>query len=144
MLDEPVRCRGINGSIKLSTDTMQLIGGALGSTELHEVPYSDVSAVVVQRKSVIPFATLSILASALALIAKYNALWFVIDLSRAGIYLTPVGLGIAVLSAVSTLLRLMFVNVLVRFSGGPLTLRLVTVRSAKRLARRFSEMSTGS
>ena len=139
--DEAVSCRGINGSIKLSKDKMQLIGGGLGSAESHEVAYSDVSTVVVQRKSIVPFATLTILAFVLALIAKYNALWFVIDLSRIGGFITLIGVGIAILCAVPTVLRLMFVNVLVHSSGGPLTLRLVPTRSAKRLARRFSEMS---
>jgi hypothetical protein len=144
MLDEAVSCRGINGSIKLSKGKMHLIGGGLGSAQSHEVSYSDVSAVVVQRKSVVPFATLTILAFALALIAKYNALWFVIDLSRIGVFITWIGLTIAILSAVPAILRLMFVNVLIRSKGGPLTVRLVPGRSAKRLARRFSEMSTGS
>jgi hypothetical protein len=144
MLDESISCRGINGSIKLSKDKMQLIGGGFGSAQSHEVAYSDVLAVVVQRKSVVPFATVTILAFALALIAKYNALWFVIDLGRTGIFITSIGLAIAILSAVPAILRLMFVNVLVRSSEGPLTLRLVPIRSAKCLARRFSEMSTGS
>jgi hypothetical protein len=144
MLDEPVSCRGINGSIKLSKDKMQLIGGGLGSAQCHEVSYSDVLAVVVERKSIVPFATLAILAFVLALIAKYNALWFVIDLSRTEIFITSIGLGIAILCAIPTILRLMFVNVLVRSSRGPLAVRLVPIRSAKRLARRFSEMSAGS
>jgi hypothetical protein len=144
MLDEAVSCRGINGSIKLSKDKMQLIRGGLGSAESLEVAYTEVLAVVVQRKSVVPFATLTVLAFALALIAKYNVLWFVIDLSRTGIFITMIGLGIAILSAVPTLLRLMFVNVLVRSGRGPLTVRLVPIRSARRLARRFSEVSAGS
>ena len=143
MLDEQVSCRGINGSIRLSKDKIQLIRG-FGSTQCHEVSYGDVSAVVVDRKSVVPFAALTILAFVLALVAKYNAVWFVMDLSRTGIFITWIGLGIATLCAIPTILRLIFVNIIIRSNDGPLTVRLVPIRPAKRLARRFSEMSAGS
>lgn len=143
MLDEPVSCRGINGSIKLSKDKIQLTA-RFGSRQYHEISFRDVSAVVVDRKSVVPFATVTILALVMALVAKYNALWFVVDLSRTGFFITWIGFGIAILCAIPTILRLMLVNVVVRSNHCPLTVRLVPIRSAKRLARRFSEMSAGS
>jgi hypothetical protein len=143
-LQEPVRCRGINGSITLSKDNLHIIGGGLGSIEAHEIPFSQVSAVVVQRKSVVPFATLTILAVVVVLISKYNALWFVIDLSRTGLLITPIAVGVAILCAIPTVLRLNFVNVSIRSSGSLLTVRLVPIRSARKLARSFSEMSAGS
>jgi hypothetical protein len=112
--------------------------------EPHEIPFTHVSAVVVQRKSVVPFATLTILAVVAVLISKYNALWFLIDLSRPGLLITPIAVGVAILCAIPTLLRLIFVNVSIRFGGSLLTLRLVPISSAKHLARSFSEMSAGS
>ena len=144
-MQDSVRCRGINGSITLSKDNLHIIGGGgLGSAEPREIPFSHVSAVVVQRKSVVPFATLTILAVVAVLISKYNALWFVIDLSRMGTLITPIGIGVAVLCAIPTVLRLVFVNISIRSGGSLLTVRLVPVRSARRLARSFSVMSSGS
>jgi len=139
-----VRCRGINGSITLSKDSLHIIGGSLGSVESREIPFSHVSAVVVQRKSVVPFATLTILAVVAVLISKYNPLWFVIDLSRVDPLIALIGIGVAILCGIPTILRLTFVNVSIRSGGSLLTIRFVLVRSARRLARSFSEMSSGS
>jgi hypothetical protein len=116
-----------------------------GSVEFREVALNKVTAVVVERKSVIPFATLTILASMVTVSAWYNALWFLINLTEQGILMiTSGGLSVAVVCAVPMMFRLLFVNVLVRSEGEPnaLIVRLVPVRQAKRLARRFRELSS--
>ena len=138
---ESVSCRGINGSIILSKDKMTIIGVGLGSAQPHDIRFSDVYSVVVERKSVVPFATAMILAIIVLVIANYNLLWFIINLNGTEGFITPVALAIAILCGIPTVLRLMFVNVTVRSRSGPLAVRLVPSRAAKRLARRFSEIS---
>jgi len=144
MLEEKVSCRGINGSINLSRDKVLVVGLASSPTQPHELAYSDVSAVFVQRKSVVPFATLTILIIVVVLVSKYNLIWFVVDLNPVSVFIAWTGIGIAILCAVITLLRLLFVNVLIRSNQSPFVVRLVPIRSAKRLARRFSDISAGS
>lgn len=140
MQEESIGSRGINGSITLSHDKLTIIGVGLSSAQPHDIRFGDVSSVVVQRKSVVPFATLMVLAIIVLVIAKYNLLWFVVNLDRWEMFMVPIALAIAVLCAIPACLRLMFVNVTVRSRSGPLTVRLVPSRSGKRLARRFSEM----
>ena len=140
-----IGCRGVNGSINLSKDKMVIRSEGFGSVEFREVALNKVTAVVVERKSVIPFATLTILASMVTVSAWYNALWFLINLTEQGILMiTSGGLSVAVVCAVPMMFRLLFVNVLVRSEGEPnaLIVRLVPVRQAKRLARRFRELSS--
>ena len=148
MSEELVNCRGINGSIILSRDKLTVVGVALGSAQPRDIGLKDVSSVVVERKSMIPFLTLTILAAIVLLVARFNLLWFVINLYPLQMFIIPIApliaLAIAMLCGVPTLLRLVFVNLSVRSQGAPLTLRLVPIRSAKRLARRFSEVSAGS
>jgi len=144
MQEEQVSCRGINGSISLSKDRMTIIGVGLGSDQPHEIRFGDVSSVVVQRKSVVPFTTLIIVAIVVLAVANFNLLWFIIDLYRWRMFITPIALAIAMLSAIPAVLRLMFVNVTVRSRQGTLRVRVVPSRSAKRLARRFSEIYAGS
>ena len=141
MREESISCRGINGSIILSKDKMTIIGMGPGSTQPHDIHFSEVSSVVVERKSVVPFATVMILAIVALVIVRYNVLWFIVDLIRAERFVTPIALGIAILCAVASALRLMFVNVNIRSGSSLLTMRLVPIRPAKRLARRFSEIS---
>jgi len=144
MQEESVNCRGINGSIILSKDRMTVIGVGMGSVQPHEIRFGDVSSVVVERKRVVPLMTVMILAIIVLVVAKYNLLWFAIDLSRWGRFITTIALAIAILCAIPACLRLMCVNVTVRSRGGPVTVRLVPSRSAKRLARRFRETYAGS
>jgi hypothetical protein len=144
MQEKSVSCRGINGSIILSKDKMTVIGVGLGPPEPHDICFSDVSSVVVERKSVVPFTTVMILAIIVLLIVKYNSLWFIVDLTGVGRFIAPIALAVAMLCAFASAIRLMFVNVNVRWGHNLLTMRLVSNRSAKRLARHFSEISAGS
>jgi len=143
MKEEPLNCRGINGSISLSKDGLTIIGIGRGSAQPREIRFGDVSSIVVQRKSVVPFATSMILAIIVFLIARYNLLWFLIDLSRWEPIITSVALVITAICAVAALLRFTFVNVIVRSRRQPIVLRLVPGRCAKRLVRRFREIYAG-
>jgi len=143
-MNEELSCRGINGSISLTKDGLTIIGIGLGSVQPREIRFGDVSSIVVQRKSVVPFTTSIILAIIVFLIAKYNLLWFVIDLSRWEPIITSVALVIATICAIPALLRFIFVNVIVRSGLQPIVLRLVPGQCAKRLARRFREIYAGS
>jgi len=144
-VEELIGCRGVNGSISLSKAKMVIRSEGFGSVQFRDVLLSKITAVVVERKSVIPFATLTILAAAVTVSAWYNALWFLINLTQQDILMiTPGGLIVAVVCAVPMMFRLLFVNVLVRSEGelNALIVRLVPVRQAKRLARRFRELSS--
>jgi len=143
--EESIDCRGVNGSISLSKDKMVSRSEGFGSVQFRDMPLNKITAVVVERKSVIPFATLTILATAIAVSAWYNALWFLINLTQQDILtITSGGLIVAVVCVIPMMFRLLFVNVLVRSEGEPnaLIVRLVPVRQAKRLAKRFRELSS--
>jgi len=144
MKEEPLSCRGINGSIRLSKDGLTIIGIGLGSVQPREIRFGDVSSIVVQRKSVVPFTSSMILAIIVFLIAKYNLLWFVVGLFRWEALITSVALIMAIACAIPALLRFTFVNVIVRSRREPIVLRLVPGRCAKRLVRRFREIYAGS
>ena len=144
--EESVKCRGVNGSINLRADRMQITGGEFGSTQPRDIPFDDVSAIVVERKSVVPFATVLVLTVVVIVVAEYNLVWFLVDLSRYEDLITSGGILIVAVCAIMILLRMAFVNVSVRSTEQPAasTLRLVPIHCAKRLARRFRELSTGS
>jgi hypothetical protein len=141
--EEPVSCSGINGSISLFNDRIRIVGGRLAVAETHEIACDDVSSIVVQRKSVVPFATVTVLLVILTLISEYNVIWFIDGLTSTNVFIPPFSMGIAILSLAITILRLLFVNVSINSGQGSVVLRLVTLRSAKRLAKRFSEISGG-
>ena len=143
--EESIGCRGVNGSISLSKDKMVIRSEGFDSVQFRELLLNKITAVVVERKSVIPFATLTILATAVTVSAWYNAVWFLINLTQQDILIIASGgLIVAIVCAVPMMLRLLFVNVLVRSEGeaNALIVRLVSVRQAKRLARRFRELSS--
>ena len=142
---ELCRCKGVNGSITLYADRMVVKHG--GVTHLHEIPLAQIRAVLVERKRVIPFAAITVLSVAVTILVKYNPIWFLANLSdkdstKVGI----IALAIATASVIPVILRSAFVNVSIRFEGDPLMVRLgfVSVRPAKRLAKRFRELSAGS
>jgi hypothetical protein len=126
---------------------MLIRNGGFSSAQLREIALSKILAVVVERKSVVPFVTFTILAGVATILARYNVLWFLIDLTTDQIrVITSAGVAATVSCAIPMVLRLLFVNVLVRPEGEPkaLKVRLVAVRPAKRLAKRFRELSTTS
>ena len=147
MPDESVKCRGLNGSIRIFPDKLIVKRIGLRSVAV-EIKFADVSSVVVERKSMIPFMTLTILTTVALLVVRFNLLWFVLSLYSVQILIIPIApliaLAIAMFCVIPTLARSVFVNVLVRSKVGTSTLYLVPIRSAKMLARKFSEISLGS
>jgi hypothetical protein len=145
--EQLIGCRGVNGSISLSQDKMAIRSEGFGSVQFREMTLNKITSVVVERKSVIPFATLTILATAVTILAWYNAFWFLFNLTQSDILIiTSCGLAAAVVCGIPMMFRLLFVNVLVRSEGEPnaLIIRFVLVSQAKRLARRFRELTSSS
>ncbi len=146
-LEDSFNCRGLNGFINLYSNRMVLESKGWASSSSYELPVERISKVVIERKSVIPFATLTILAAAASVLAKYNALWFIVNLTPESVgKVSSLALLVAVVCAIPTLFRTFFVNVCVTWNGQPATLRvaLVPVRPGKRLAKHFQELSIGS
>jgi hypothetical protein len=117
-----------------------------GSTHLHEIPLTQIRAVIIERKTLIPFATVTILAVATAFLAKYNPIWFLVNLpDKESTLVSIAALSVAIAFAIPIILRSAFVNVSVRSEGDPVLVRLgfVPVRPATRLAKRFRELSAG-
>ena len=140
-------CQGAGGSIILFADRMLVRHGGPASSHRHEIPLSQVRAILVERKTVIPFATVTVLALALAVLVKYNPIWFLANLSDRDSTLVSLGaLAFAIVFAVPTVLRSTFVSVSVTSEGEQVPVRLgfVASRSAKRLAKQFRELSVGS
>ena len=144
--DSLIKCRGANCSIVLYRDGMVINEGVL-SGRSYRLPLERVTSVIVERKSVVPFATGTIIAAIFTLVTKYNALWFLVNLTtnRAG-ELSSLGVLACIIFAVPTLTRSLFVNVNVTWSGQPASFHLgfVSVKMGRRLARRFQELSAGS
>ena len=137
-------CHGANGSITLYPDRMVVRHGGL--TRLHEIPLTQIRAVIVERKTIIPFATVTVLATAATVLAKYNPIWFLVNLSdKESTLVSFAALSIAIVFAFPVVLRSAFVSVSVRSEGEPVLFRLgfVPARPAKRLAKRFRELSAG-
>jgi hypothetical protein len=117
-----------------------------GSTHLHEIPLTQIRAVIIERKSLIPFATVTVLAVAAAFLAKYNPIWFLVNLpDKESTLVSIAALSAAIAFAFPIILRSTFVNVSVRSEGDPILVRLrfVPARPATRLAKRFRELSAG-
>ena len=139
-------CHGVNGSIALYSDKMVLRHGGPASTHNHEIPLAQIHAVLIERKSVIPFSTVTVIAAAATVLAKYNPVWFLVNLPDKESTLVSLGaLSIAIVFAIPAVLRSMFVNLSVRSEAEPVLVRLgfVPVRPARRLAKRFRELSEG-
>lgn len=139
-------CRGGNYAISLYVDKMVIRSG-LTSAKVYELPLGQVRSVIVERKSIIPFATATLLAAIIAVLSKYNALWFVINLTPGeGGQVSTVALLVSILCAIPTIARALFVNMTVRWDGEPscFHLRFVLSRRGRHLARRFHELSVTS
>ena len=137
-------CRGGKYVISLHADRMVIKGTGWKNTKTYELPLGRVMSVIVERKSVIPFATATLLAAIIAVLSKYNALWFLINLTleERGQF-SMIALLVSILSAIPTIMRALFVNMTVRWDGEPscFHLRFVLSSGGRRLARRFHELS---
>jgi hypothetical protein len=142
-----MKCRGGFGTITLYPDRMIIDEASWRIVKSYELPIMRVQSVIVERRSVIPFATIMVLSAVVTVLLKYNAFWFVVNLNH-GIEnsVSLVGVLVTVISAIPALLRSVFVNVQVTWDGDPsyFRLRLVPSRVGRRLASRFQELSEGS
>jgi hypothetical protein len=117
---------------------------ALGVSKTYQLPLKRIKSVVVDRKSVIPFAALTVIAAILTVVIKYNAFWFLLNLTPpVSGFLSSVAFLVAIVSLVPVVLRAVFVNVIITWDGDPTTFRVgfVYMRSGKRLAKKFQESS---
>lgn len=145
--ENPMKCRGGFGTITLWPDRMVIDEASWRIAKTYALPIMRVQSVIVERKSVIPFATVMILSAVVAVIFKYNAFWFIVNLNPLiENSLSVVALGITLIAMIPALLRSVFVNVQVTWDGDPsyFRLRLVPIRVGRRLANRFQELSEES
>jgi hypothetical protein len=137
-------CGGLVGSINLYNDRMVINSKEWGVSKSYQLPIKRIRSVVVERKSVIPFATLTVIAAATILLARYNALWFLVNLTPQNAQtISSYALLVSVVSAIPTLIRIIFVSVSITWDGNPRSFRVgfVPIRSGKRLAQKFQELS---
>ena len=140
-------CVGLVGSISLYNDRVVINSNEWGISKSYQLRIERIKSVVVESKSVIPFAILTIIAAAMAIITKYNALWFLVNLTPQ--VAQTVGSGALLLSAISaipTAVRVLFVGVSITWDGNPTTFRVgfVPRRPGKHLAQKFQESSSWS
>jgi len=141
---ESFNCGGLVGSINLYNDRMVINSKEWGVSKSYQLPINRIRSVVVERKSVIPFATLMLIAAATMLVTRFNALWFLVNLTPQNEQtVSSYALLISVVSAIPTLIRIFFVSVSITWNGNPTTFRVgfVPLRPGKRLAQKFQELS---
>jgi hypothetical protein len=144
--ESPYICDG--GSWTISMDSQNIVlrsKGVLNKLE-ERIPLDRIGSVIVQRKSVMPFITLAMLAAVVGTIVKYNSIWFLVDLtadiSSKG---SVVAFLIALLCAVPAMSRILFVNVVITSTGSETwRVRFVTAKSGLRLASKFQELAARS
>lgn len=140
-------CKGLNCSVTMGPDRMTVKNTVLGRSRPHELPLRRVSAVIVQRKSVVPFAAFTILSGIAAVLARYNGLWFLYSLTAdEEVLLSDIALIATVLLAIPTISRILFVDVIVSWGGSPKSflIRFVLANQGRRLTRLFQKLSTGT
>jgi len=140
-------CKGLNCSVTLNPDGLTVRSTAWGRSRSHEIPMQRVNAVIVQRKSVVPFAAFTILSGVAVVLARYNGLWFLYNLTAdEEVLLSDIALIATILLAISTISRTLFVDVIISWGGRPKSflLRFVPANQGRRLARLFQRLSAVS
>ena len=137
-------CAGVNCSVTLHDEGMTLATRRWGKSRSHELPLKRIESVIVQRKSVVPFAVLAVISGIVAFVAQFNLVWFLFPLDPPFNSVVSIPAFIAaVFSAISAVSRALFVNVRISWDGKPKSflVRFVLARSGVRLARRFQRMT---
>jgi len=144
---EEFSCKGFNYSVTLRSDKMTIRNTGWSKPDSHELPIRQINAVIVRRKSIVPFAAFTALAAIATVLTRYNVLWFLISLSaeEEAILSTTTFLA-AVLCAIPAVSRALFVDILISWGGRPKSflVRFVSAQQGRRLARRFQGASTGT
>ena len=126
---------------------MTLTPRTWGKSKSHELPLKRIESVIVQRKSVVPFAGLAALSITVAFVAQLNLLWFLFPLDPPFNSVASIPAFIAaVCLAIPAVARALFVDVQIAWDGRPKSflVRLVLAHTGIRLARRFQRMTTRS
>jgi hypothetical protein len=140
-------CKGLNCSVTLGPGEMTVKSTAWGRSRSHELPLQRVNAVIVQRKSVVPFAAFTILSGIAVVLARYNGLWFMYNLTAdEEVLISDIALLATILFAIPTISRILFVDVLISWGGRPKSflIRFVSANQGRRLTRLFQRLSTGT
>jgi hypothetical protein len=141
---ELYKCAGWNYAVTLDSSSERVIMRQTVGRRHYEVPMDRIKSIVVERKSVVPFAALTILSALTTLLIGYGPLPYLINLSPENMgRSTMIGALACMIFALPSISRLLFVNVYVSWDTDPssLLIRFVTSHSGKRLADTFLEMS---
>jgi hypothetical protein len=139
-------CRGLNYSVALGPDAMTIGKTRWGRLDSHELPFSRISSVIVRRKSIMPFATLTALGAIATVLIRFNLLWFLVDLSQAEqAALSTIPFIITVLCAIPTASRALFVEIAISWGGKPesFLVRFVPQQQGRALAEKFHRAAGG-
>jgi hypothetical protein len=140
-------CKGINYSVTLQSDKMIIRKSFWRRTDIQELPIQRITAVIVRRRSIVPYAGFTVLAAIATILVNCNVLWFLVNLSpmRAAEFGTVGMLGTA-LFAIPTLGSALFVDVSITWGGTPRSflVRLVPAKQGRTLTSQFQGISTGT
>jgi hypothetical protein len=140
-------CKGFNCSVTLSADGLTVRRSVWGRSRSHELPMQRVNAVIVQRKSIVPYAAFTILSGIAVILARYNGLWFLYNLTAdEQLLLSDIALIATILLAISTISRALFVDVIISWGGRPKSflVRFVPASQGRRLTRLFQKLTIGT
>jgi len=142
---EVFKCAGLNYAITLDCFLERvIIRQTLWRPGRYEVSFDQIRALVIERRSIVPFAALTILSAITTMLIGYGPLPSLIHLTPENMSRsTMIGAAACILFALPSVSRLLFVNVAVSWERPPhsLLVRLVPSHSGKRLASMFMEMS---
>jgi len=144
---EEFTCKGLNCSVTLGPEEMIVKNTVWGKSRSHELPLERVNSVIVQRKSVVPFAAFTILSGIAVVLARYNGLWFLYNLTAdEELLLGDIALLATILFAIPTISRTLFVDVVISWGGRSKSflIRFVLANQGRRLTRLFERLSTGT
>ena len=144
---EEFTCKGVNCSVTLGPDEMIVRKAVWGKSRPHELPLHRVTAVIVQRKSVVPFAAFTVLSGIAVVLARSNGLWFLYNLTgNEEVLISDIALLAAILFVIPSISRILFVDVIVSWAGSPKSflVRFVPANQGRRLTKLFQKLSTGT
>jgi hypothetical protein len=140
-------CKGFNYTVTIGSDKLIVRDKKWGRPSSHELPIQSINAVIVRRKSIVPFAAFTALSLIAAVLTKYNSLWFLVNLTaEQEAVLSTVALAVALLCAIPTVLRALFVDIIISSAATPtpFLVRFVPARQGRGLVRRFHKVSAGA
>jgi len=141
--ESPYVCGGGNCTITIDSQSVTLRPKSSVKKVDQMIPLNRISSIIVQRKSVMPFITMTILVAIAGILLKYNSFWFLVDLTPdMSSKCSVIAFIIALSCAIPTLSRSLFVNVVITSTSSETWLiRFVTAKSGLRLAAKFQELT---